>query len=113
MTAIRTIDLAHPPRRPDEVESALTEEWGRMRNSSDERILKIIHGYGSSGKGGNTRNTVRNWLFSKRGRFQAILAGEECLPTNPLVETIVKEILPDNDPDLLRQNPGVTFVWVK
>jgi hypothetical protein len=84
-----------------------------VRNSSSERILKIIHGYGSSGKGGNTRNTVRNWLFSKRTRFEAILPGEDCHPTNPLAETIAKAITPESDPDLLRSNPGVTFVWIR
>ncbi len=55
-----TIDVAHPTRRPDEAEEDLLEAWSQVRNSSSLHILKIIHGYGSSGKGSATKELVRN-----------------------------------------------------
>jgi hypothetical protein len=113
MKSIRTIDVAHPPKSPDQVEEVLMEEWSRVRNSGQERILKIIHGYGSTGRGGSTRETVRNWLFSRRARFMLILSGEDCSPLHPSTEQLVKEISPESDPDLLTPNAGVTFVWIR
>jgi hypothetical protein len=113
MKCVRTIDVSHPPKPPGEVESILMDGWARVRNSGCERVLKVIHGYGSTGRGGSTRETVRNWLFSQRNRFRSILPGEECSPVHPVAESLAKEISPETDPDLLTPNPGVTFVWIK
>jgi hypothetical protein len=113
MNSVRTIDVAHPPRLPAAVESTLLEEWGFVRNSTHERILKVVHGYGSSGQGGRTRDTVRNWLFAQRGRFRGVIAGEDCSPSNARLEAMVKATGYPYDPDLLKPNPGVTFVWIR
>ena len=91
MSARHTIDVAHPPRHPDVVETELLEAWSTVRNSPSLRVLKIIHGHGSTGKGGVTKELVRNWAFRNRNRFRAIIDGENYT----LFDADVLEMRPD------------------
>ncbi len=108
-----TIDVAHPGRRPEEVERALLESWETVRNSPALRIVKIIHGYGSGGKGGATRELVRNWAFRHRGRFRGILYGEDYSLHDLATQELRREVGQYHDTDLTMPNPGVTIIWVK
>jgi len=108
-----TLDVAHPPRHPDVVEESLMEAWERVRNSPALHLIKVIHGYGSGGKGGSTKEVVRNWLFRRRDRFRAIVNGEDYTPINAQVQDIRREIGHYADADLTFPNPGITIVWVK
>jgi hypothetical protein len=108
-----TIDVAHPGRRAEEVETALLDAWEDVRNSPTLRVLKIIHGYGSGGKGGATREVVRNWAFRRQGRFRSVLYGEQYGLHDPATMELRREIGQYPDPDLTMQNPGVTIIWVK
>jgi hypothetical protein len=108
-----TIDVAHPPRPADDVEEQLLEAWNRVRASSTVRIVKVIHGHGSSGKGGSTRTVVRNWAFHHRSRFRAIIDGEVYGLFNPEVQDLRSEVGTFDDPDLDRANPGITYIWVQ
>jgi len=110
---VRTIDVAHPPRRPDETEEKILQAWGEVRNSSSLRILKIIHGYGSSGKGGTTREVVRNWLFRNRGKFRGVIEGEEYNVYNVVVQEMRRVVGQFPDPDLDAGNQGMTIAWVR
>jgi hypothetical protein len=112
-TPLLTIDVAHPPRHPDAVESALLDAWESVRNSPTLRVVKIIHGYGSGGKGGATRELVRNWAFRQRGRFRGIINGEDYSLLDPSTQDIRREIGQFPDSDLTMPNPGVTIIWVK
>jgi hypothetical protein len=107
------VDVAHPPRRPEEVEGALLEAWSEVRNSGVLRVLKIIHGHGSSGKGGTTRELVRNWLFRNRSRFRGIIEGESYSMFDTMVASMRAETGPFHDPDLDAANPGITIVWIR
>ena len=108
-----TIDVAHPARRPEEVESALLDAWETVRNSPSLRLLKIIHGYGSGGRGGATRELVRNWAFRLRARFRGTYYGEEYTLANPAMRELRMEVGQYPDTDLTMPNPGVTIIWVK
>jgi hypothetical protein len=111
-TPILTLDVAHPPRRPELVEEMLLEALTTVRNSSVYRAIKIIHGYGSSGTGGSTRTVVRNWLSSRRGLL-AVIEGEGNGLLDPDTRAMREAIGPVADPDLDDGNRGVTIVWVK
>jgi hypothetical protein len=113
VSPLLTIDVAHPPRRPAEVESALLDAWETVRNSPDLRLLKVIHGYGSGGRGGSTRECVRNWAYSRRTRFRAVVYGEEYTLLDAATMDIRREIGLYPDSDLTMPNPGVTIIWVK
>jgi len=108
-----TLDVAHPPRHPDIVEDSLLDAWERVRNSPALRLIKVIHGYGSGGKGGSTKEVVRNWLFRRRDRFRGIVYGEDYTPANAQVQQIRTEMGHYSDSDLTFPNPGITIVWVK
>jgi hypothetical protein len=107
------IDVAHPPRRPEEVETALLEAWSGVRNSGTLRVLKIIHGHGSSGKGGTTRTVVRNWLFRNRSRFKGIIEGEAYTVFDERVVSMREVAGQFSDRDLGAANSGITVVWVR
>jgi hypothetical protein len=95
------------------VEEELMDAWLKIRNSPDLCILKIIHGHGSTGKGGTTREVVRNWAFRQRRKFLAVIAGEDYTLFNEDTARLRKETGAFPDPDLGTSNPGITIVWVK
>jgi hypothetical protein len=112
-SVILTIDVAHPPRHPDDVEEEILLAWSQVRNSSSLRILKIIHGYGSGGKGGATKDVVRNWIFRNRNKFKQIIDGENYNLYNASTQEMRKQVMAYTDVDLGSVNSGITIVWVK
>ena len=110
---VLVIDVAHPPRRPGDVEDELLHALSQVRNSGSLRILKIVHGYGKSGKGGGTREVVRNWAFQNRARLKSIINGEEYGLYDASTQELRKDAGEYSDPDLGAMNPGITIVWVK
>ena len=71
-------------------------------------LLKLIHGYGSSGKGGRIRTASRKYLLAQqeKGRIAAVVPGERF--------TIFDETTHlRQDRDLERENMGVTFVFMR
>ena len=110
---ILTVDVAHPPLSASETEEVLLQSWSLVRNSQTLRLLKIIHGYGSSGKGGTTRETVRLWAFRQRKKFRDVIEGESYNPYHPQVQEMRKELGLFEDQDLRNENPGITLIWVK
>jgi hypothetical protein len=108
-----TVDVAHPPIPPEEVEQILLRAWSRVRNSSGYRLLKIIHGHGSTGKGGSTRELVRNWAFLHRSRFRAVINGEAYSIVEMATQEMRREVGQYPDADLDRCNRGITILWIK
>lgn len=108
-----TIDVAHPRRQPKQVEDALDDILGKVRNHSAWRAVKVIHGYGSSGKGGATKETVRNWAYQRRRHLRATIAGEDYDLFGDDTQEMRSECGQIDDPDLGAGNPGVTILWVK
>lgn len=108
-----TVDVAHPPRHPDVVEMELRETLQTLRNSPSIRVLKVIHGYGSTGRGGATRETVRNWGYLNRGRIRRIIHGEDYSLTDGVTVELRREVGDYPDPDLGAQNGGITVFWIR
>lgn len=113
MNVILRIDVAHPPRHPDVVERELNDALSTVRNSSSLRVLKIIHGHGSSGRGGSTKEMVRNWAFRQRSRVRDIINGENYEVYDADVQEMRSEVGQYPDIDLNNGNPGITVIWVK
>jgi hypothetical protein len=108
---MRVIDVAHPPRHPDRVEEDLGAALAEARNAPGLRVLKIIHGYGSSGSGGSTKEVVRNWLF-RRKTLRAVIEGERYGLLDPDTQEMRRELKGEADPDLDAANRGITVVWI-
>jgi len=91
---------------------------GEIRTARREgvRVLKIIHGYGSSGKGGKLNIGLRKSfaLRKQEGVIRDCIPGEDFSIFNPTVLTLL-EAVPElrGDPDLDATNEGVTVLWLK
>jgi hypothetical protein len=110
---ILTLDVGHPPRPPKRVESELEAALAKVRSSPNLRAIKIIHGYGSHGTGGNTKETVRNWAFQFRRRFRAVINGEDYDIFDDGTQEMRNECGQIADNDLGIGNEGITLIWVK
>jgi hypothetical protein len=76
-------------------------------------VLKIIHGYGSTGKGGILREELRDQLsaMQKSGAVKQVLFGEDFNMFNPVTADLTgrfPELLKDRDYN--HSNRGVTIV---
>ena len=80
------------------------------------RVLKIIHGYGSSGRGGTLHHGLRKSfaLRKKEGVIKDVIPGEAFTIFNPIVLELL-DVVPElrADPDLANTNEGVTVLWLK
>jgi len=80
------------------------------------RVLKVIHGYGSTGKGGKLNFGLRKSfvLRRKEGAIRDFIAGEDFSIFNPTVLNLL-EAVPQlrSDPDLDATNEGVTLLWLR
>lgn len=99
----------------DEARKLVIEEIRRAKREG-VRVLKIIHGYGSSGKGGKLQFGLRK-SFALRRKEQVIrdfIAGEDFSIFHPTVLNLL-EAVPElrGDPDLNATNEGVTLLWLK
>lgn len=77
------------------------------------RILKLIHGYGSRGQGGDLRIAVQKRLreLQDHGSIRACIFGEDWATSDARVWDFLR-LHPEfkSDPDLGRSNRGITIV---
>jgi len=115
MSTIRTYNVEAGFPVLDEARRLVIEEIKRARREG-VRILKVIHGYGSSGKGGTLcvglKKSFR--LRKKERSIKDFIAGEDFSIFNPTVLAML-EAVPElrGDPDLNATNEGVTVLWLK
>lgn len=85
----------------------------RTAKSTKEPALKLIHGYGSSGKGGAIRTEVREVLRQKKqdGEIRAFVTGDEFSPFSAEARLIL-DAMPElsKDRDYACGNDGITIV---
>ncbi len=88
----------------------------RQAKREKVRVLKIIHGYGSSGKGGVLCTGLRKsfQLRKKESVIKDFFPGEDFSIFNSAVLAML-EAVPEvrGDPDLNATNEGVTVLWLK
>ena len=115
MSAVRTFNVEANLPTVEEARRLVAEEIRRAKREG-ARVLKVIHGYGSSGKGGalcvGLRKSFR--LRKKEGVIRDFVAGEDFSIFNATVLAML-EAAPElrGDPDLNATNEGVTVVWLK
>ena len=87
----------------------------RTAHANRTHLLKLIHGYGSSGKGGAIRSAVRRELVERKraGQIVAFIPGEDFSPFNEDARMALSRY-PElsKDRDYSRQNHGITIVVV-
>ena len=115
MSLYRTVNIEAGWPTLDEARRQVLEEIRRAKRER-VRVLKIIHGYGSSGKGGTLCFGLRKYfqLRKKEGVIVDFIPGEKFSifhrTTLDLLES-VPEVR--GDPDLDATNEGVTVLWLK
>jgi hypothetical protein len=76
-------------------------------------ILKLIHGYGSTGVGGDLRIAIQKRLHELHdsGIIRSFILGEDWAPSDTQTWDLLKR-QPElkSDPDLGRSNRGITIV---
>jgi hypothetical protein len=80
------------------------------------RVLKVIHGYGSSGKGGTLNHGLRKSfaLRKKEGVIRDFVPGENYDIFNSTVLAMLEAVpAMRGDPDLSATNLGITVLWLK
>jgi hypothetical protein len=112
---IRTFNVEAGLPTLDEARLLVIEEIKRARRDG-ARVLKVIHGYGSSGTGGKLCVGLRKsfGLRKREGVIKDFIAGEDFSIFNDTVLALL-EAAPElrGDPDLNATNEGVTIVWLK
>lgn len=76
-------------------------------------LLKIIHGYGSSGAGGDIRIAVQKRLreLAEEGQIRAYIFGEDWSKSDEETWRVLQaQPALKGDPDLGRRNQGITVV---
>jgi hypothetical protein len=109
---VKNINLKSGMPSVQEALQRLSRELARARNEKIS-LLKVIHGYGSSGKGGDIRIAAQKHLLElvQDGQIRGCIFGENwsksdeqtwrLLQSQPALKT---------DPDLGRGNRGITIV---
>lgn len=76
-------------------------------------LLKIIHGYGSSGAGGDIRIAVQRRLheLAEAGQIRGCIFGENWSKSDDVAWRLLQaQSALKSDPDLGRRNQGITIV---
>ena len=99
------------------VEQALERLESDLREARacGAKVVRVIHGYGSSGRGGKIRDAVRRELGRKlaRGEVRAVVPGENYSPTTNAGRDLLsrfRELQPTERSDSL--NPGLTIIEI-
>lgn len=115
MKACETFDAEASLPTLDEARRLVIDKI-KSAKSKGTRVLKIIHGYGSSGKGGALCTGLRKsfGLRKKERVIKDFLAGEDFSIFNNETLSLL-EAVPDlrGDPDLNATNEGVAVLWLK
>jgi hypothetical protein len=115
VSAIRTFNVEADLPTVDEARRMVIAEIKRAKREG-ARVLKVIHGYGSSGKGGaiciGLLKSFR--LRKKEGVIKDFIPGEDFSIFNATT-LLLLEAVPElrGDPDLNATNEGVTVLWLK
>jgi hypothetical protein len=112
---IRTINIEAGMPPLEEARRQVIEEIRKAR-CEGVRVLKVIHGYGSTGKGGTLNHGLRRSfaLRRKEGLVRDFIPGESFNIFNKTVLDLLDAVPAlGNDPDLGTTNLGVTILWLK
>ncbi len=110
--AYKTINLEQGMPTAATACSRLGQELA-MAKAGRQSAIKVIHGYGSSGKGGAIKREVHILLRHKKqtGAIKEFVPGEDFSPFYEAARRAV-DICPElcRDRDYSRQNGGITIV---
>src|SRR2546430_16295016 len=109
---IKTVNLKADMPQVNEALHRLDREIALARQET-RKLLKLIHGYGSTGAGGDIRIAVQKRLhqMEQNGEIRACIFGEAWSKSDEKSWSLL-QAQPElkTDPDLGRRNQGITIV---
>ena len=112
MAAIKTVIVKEDMPSVEQARARLRTELGTARRSGF-KVLKLIHGYGSSGVGGDLRIALQSTLrqMAQQHEISDCIYGEDWRTGDDRSWQLLKRI-PElkNDSDLGKGNKGITMV---
>ncbi len=109
---IVTVNLELDYPTVEEARRVLKTELEKCR-SRKVSVVKVIHGYGSSGVGGALRQGIRKSLISRRkeGMIKAVVFGENWNIFDSVARSMLERCpVLSKDRDLCNYNPGISVV---
>jgi len=110
--AIKTVNLKSDMPLVREALQRLDRELALARKE-EAALLKLVHGYGSTGAGGDIRIAVQKRLLemAQNGQIRGCIFGENWSKSDDAAWKLLKSH-PElkNDSDLGRRNRGITIV---
>lgn len=109
---MKTVNLKSDMPQVDEALHRLERELALARQKN-AAMLKIIHGYGSTGVGGDIRVAVQRRLqeLARNGHIRACIFGENWSRSDELTWKLLQSHSHlKSDRDLGGKNPGITVV---
>ncbi len=92
---------------------SLDEILRKATLSGNARVIRVIHGYGSGGKGGTLKTAVRNWAYRRRDKFDLVVAGEEYSPFLPAMQELFTSTEGVGLADFSDTNEGMTLLLLR
>jgi len=115
MAAIKTFNAEADFPTLEEARRMVIEEIKRAKREG-VKVLKVIHGYGASGRGGKLCVGLRKsfGLRKKERVVKDFVAGEDFSIFDDTTLSLL-EAVPElrGDPDLNATNAGITILWLK
>ena len=112
MDIFRTVNLEEGLPTTVQASTRLLSELQHARKSG-VRVLKLIHGYGSSGVGGDLRLSLQSLLrqMADRKEIQECIFGEDWSKSDERAWMLVKRFPQfKQDRDFGKKNKGITIV---
>jgi hypothetical protein len=109
---IKTVDLKSDMPSVREALQRLDREIAAARKEN-RPLLKIVHGYGSKGVGGEIRIAVQKRLhgIAEAGEIRGCIFGEDWSKSSSATWSLLQaQPALKDDPDLGRRNQGITIV---
>jgi len=109
---IKTVNLKSDRPSVHEALQRLERELAVARQGK-AAVVKIVHGYGSTGAGGDIRIAVQRRLqeFAEAGQIRGCIFGENWMKSDDATWRLLQENAElKRDPDLGRSNRGITIV---
>ena len=111
----REINIKEGMPTLEEAKKLLEQEFFRAK-SAKASVIKIIHGYGSSGIGGKIKNLVKKILLEKKAKKDIFeyISGEDWSIFNETTRKVLDQCPKlRGDKDLEQCNIGISLVVIK
>ena len=103
------IDIGHKNFSLDKAMAVLESEVSNQIFQGGSKAIKIIHGHGS----GALKDDVREWCAEQKGRFKAVIFGENYDMFDKDSMDMRSDCGLPNDKDFCRRNSAITYIWLR